>query len=123
MRRTRIGILKNSTHLTVTKHLTLLLFFSISWGQLYDPETGILISENPLYDPETGMLVSENPCEYERYLELLEQFWGDEFELWSKSEIVEWKILSRKCDEYNREKNIIDSALVKKNDQKSKSIL
>ena len=84
----------------IIKYSSLLLFFSISWGQLYDPET--------------GMLASENPCEYERYLELLKQFWGDEFELWSKFEIEEWKILSRKCEEHNRGKNIIDSALVKK---------
>jgi len=56
-----------------------------------------------IYDPETGMLLIENPCENERYLELDRQFSNDEYEFWSKSIKEEWKILSRKCTEFSLE--------------------
>ena len=36
----------------IIKYSSLLLFFSISWGQLYDPETGEIVRKQ--YDPETG---------------------------------------------------------------------
>ena len=36
----------------IIKYLSLLLLFSISWGQLYDPETGNIVGKQ--YDPKTG---------------------------------------------------------------------
>ena len=71
------------------KYLTLLLLIGFGLGQVYDPET--------------GMLLSENPCENERYLKLDRQFSNDSYEFWSDSEREEWKILSRKCREFSSE--------------------
>ena len=71
------------------KYLTLLLLIGFGLGQVYDPET--------------GMLLSENPCENERYLKLDRQFSNDSYEFWSESEREEWKILSRKCREFSIE--------------------
>ena len=72
------------------KYLTLLLLIGFGLGQVYDPET--------------GMLLGENPCENERYLELNKQFSGDEYKFWSESKKEEWKILSRKCTEFSIDK-------------------
>ena len=38
------------------------------------------------YDPNTGMVLDDDPCKSERFLELDRQFYGNEFELWSDSE-------------------------------------
>ena len=70
------------------------------------PLIGFVLGQ--VYDPETGMLLNENPCENERYLELDRQFSSDEFKFWSDSERAEWKILSRKCREFSREQ-VIDN--------------
>ena len=41
----------------MTKHLTLLLFIGLAWGQEYDPETGEVVIKQ--YDPETGELIKD----------------------------------------------------------------
>ena len=41
----------------MNKHLTLLLFIGLAWGQEYDPETGEVVIKQ--YDPETGELIKD----------------------------------------------------------------
>ena len=38
------------------------------------------------YDPNTGMVLDDDPCKSERFLELDRQFSGNEFKLWSNFE-------------------------------------
>ena len=51
------------------KHITLLLFIGLTWGQEYDPETGDVVKKQ--YDPETGEVVKK-------------QYDPDEIEIWNK---------------------------------------
>ena len=39
------------------RHITLLLFIGLAWGQEYDPETGEVVKKQ--YDPETGELIKD----------------------------------------------------------------
>ena len=39
------------------RHITLLLFIGLAWGQEYDPETGDVVKKQ--YDPETGDVVKK----------------------------------------------------------------
>ena len=39
------------------RHITLLLFIGLAWGQEYDPETGEVVIKQ--YDPETGELIKD----------------------------------------------------------------
>ena len=51
----KMRVSQNGLKVNVTKHLTLLLFIGLAWGQEYDPETGEVVIKQ--YDPETGEVV------------------------------------------------------------------